>query len=159
MLLFLILQNDDDEKEGRISAKGESGCTIHYTEKRNDVGEFCTLVRELEGSMDYGAYGYDYGFFEYMSDFHKRSLHIFYRSLNVTISRQTHGKVQTTYILLIYVYRANEVTGLHTPARQRHVINHNKSADWSTAHLASGFPSGNRSRSDRARYRSGVTQK
>ena len=51
MLLFLILQNDDDEKEGRISAKGESGCTIHYTEKRNDVGEFCTLVRELEGSM------------------------------------------------------------------------------------------------------------
>ena len=49
MLLFLILQNDNDDKEGRISANGESGCMIHYTEKRNDVGEFCTLVRELLG--------------------------------------------------------------------------------------------------------------
>ena len=27
-LIFLILQNDDDDKEGRISTNGESGCTI-----------------------------------------------------------------------------------------------------------------------------------
>ena len=47
--LFLILQNDDDDKDGRISANGVSGCTVHYTEKRNDIGEFCTLVRELWG--------------------------------------------------------------------------------------------------------------
>ena len=95
--------------------------------------------------------------FSNMSDFHKRSLRIFYQSLNVTILRKTHDKVQTTYIRL--TYRAHEATGLHTPACQRHVINQNKSADWSTAHLASGFPSGNRSGSDRVQYRLGVTQK
>ena len=50
VLLFLLLQNDDDDdKEGRISANGVSGYTIHYTENRNDVGEFCILVPELWG--------------------------------------------------------------------------------------------------------------
>ena len=42
LLLFVILQ-DDDDKEGRIGTKVMSGFTRHYTEKRNDVGEFCTL--------------------------------------------------------------------------------------------------------------------
>ena len=115
MLLFLILQNDDEENEGRISANGESGCTIHYTEKRNDVGITHTCAQTM-GPTDMTTH------FSNMSDFHKRSLRIFYRSLNVTISRQTHDKVQATYILLTYyVCRAYEATGLHTPGRQRHI--------------------------------------
>ena len=85
MLLFLILQNDD--KEGRISANGESGCTI-----RNYVGEFCTLVRE---PWVYWSTAMTTDFSN-MSDFRKRSLHIFYRSLNVTISWQTQDKIQIT---------------------------------------------------------------
>ena len=86
LLLFLILQNDD---EGRVSANGVSGCMRHYTE---------TPTKPL-------AY-----------------------------ARQWH-------------------------ARQRRVNNRKRSADWSRARLASGLPLGNRSRSDRARCRSGVTQK
>ena len=40
-MLFVILQDDDKDKE----SNGVCGCSRHYTEKRNDVGELCTLVR------------------------------------------------------------------------------------------------------------------
>ena len=102
-------------------------------------------------------------YFSNMSEFHKRSLRII-SILNVTTSRQTTIKCrQSQYILLTYIYWAYEATGLHRPVRQRNVNNQfkyqNKSADWSRARLASGIPPENRSRSNRARYRSGVTQK
>ena len=41
LMLFVILQDDDNDKE----STGVCGCSRHYTEKRNDVGELCTLVR------------------------------------------------------------------------------------------------------------------
>ena len=92
--MFLILQNDDNDKEGRISTNGEAGCTIHYTEKQNDVGEFWTLTSAR--TTGHTATTTD---FSNMSEFHERSSRTFYRYLNVTISRQTHDKVQTTFIL------------------------------------------------------------
>ena len=103
---------------------------------------------------DYGAYGYDYGFFEYVRISQTQFADILSipECYNNTILfiEENHDKVQRTYILLTCFYRAYEATDLHRPARQRHVINQNKNADWSTAWLASGFPLGNRSRSDRA---------
>ena len=41
LMLFVILQDDDNDKE----SNGMCGCSKHYNEKRNDVGELCTLVR------------------------------------------------------------------------------------------------------------------
>ena len=38
LLLFVILP--DENNEARIGANDVSGCTGHYTEKRNDVGEY-----------------------------------------------------------------------------------------------------------------------
>ena len=157
MLLLFVILRDDDDKEGRIGTNGMG----HYTEKRNDVGEFCTLVREL--------YRYDHGLFEYspsMSEFHKRSLrtlaYIILSILNYNIE-PNHDKVPTEPVdrfrkpissdLFLSSLRS------HWPARQRHVNNQNKSAGWTRACLASGFPPGNRSRRDLARYRSGITQK
>ena len=62
--------------------------------------------------------------FSNMSEFHKRSLRIFYRylNLNVTISRKPTIKFKQP-IFSSHVYHAYEVTGLHMPAGQRHVIN------------------------------------
>ena len=43
--IFVILQDDLGDKEGRIGTL--TACARHYTERRNTVGEFCKLVREL----------------------------------------------------------------------------------------------------------------
>ena len=59
------------------------------------------------------------------SEFHKRSLRLCAYSID-TWMLQYRGK-------LTYFYRVYEATGLHRPARQRRVINQNKSDDWSTA--------------------------
>ena len=112
LLLFLILQNDDD-KDGRISANGVSGCTIHYTEKRNDVGEFCTI---LPAAMTTD--------FSNMSEFHKRSLRIFYRYLDVTISRQKFREPIFSRQILIVPTKPVAYIGLHVSGMW---------ADWSTS--------------------------
>ncbi len=107
ILLFLILQNDDD-KEGRIRRAHQRRVWMHDT--LHWETEWCRrILHTCAWTMGPTAMTTD---FSNMSEFHKRSLHIFYRSLNVTISRQTHDKVQITYILLTYVYRAYETTGL-----------------------------------------------
>ena len=64
--------------------------------------------------------------FEYVTISQAQFAHIIISILNVTTSRQTTIKcrhVQSQYILLTYIYRAYEATGLHRPVRQRNVNN------------------------------------
>ena len=112
-MLFVILQDDDKDKE----SNGVCGCSRHYTEKRNDVGELCTLVRRI---VPIGP-----RIFRIIIRISQAQFaHIIISILNVTTSRQTTIKCrQSQYILLTYIYRAYESTGLHKPARQRNVNN------------------------------------
>ena len=64
-MLFVILQDDDKDKE----SNGVCGCSRHYSEKRNDIGELYTLVRVR--IVPLGPL-----IFPNMSEFHKRSLRI-----------------------------------------------------------------------------------
>ena len=146
-MLFVILQDDDKESNGVF------GCSRHYTEKRNNAGELCTLVRARIVPLGPRI------FFEYVRISQAQFAHIIISILNVTTSRQTTIKCrQSQYILLTYIYRAYEATGLRRPARQRNV-NNQFIKTKARIGLASGIPPENRSRSNRARYRSGVTQK
>ena len=113
-MLFVILQDDDKDKE----SNGVCGCSRHYTEKRNDVGELCTLVRARIVPLGPRLFS------EYVRISQAQFAHFIISILNVTTSRQTMIKCrQSQYILLTYIYRAYEATGLHRPARQRNVNN------------------------------------
>ena len=101
-MLFVILQDDDNDKE----SNGVCGCSRHYTEKRNEVGELCTLVRGRIVPL---------------------GPRIFRIGQNFTSAVCAYYYIDTEcYIeanLLIYIYRPYKATGLHSHARQRNVNN------------------------------------
>ena len=82
-MLFVILQDDDKDKE----SNGVCGCSRHYTEKRNDVGELCTLVRALIVPIEPRI-------FEYVRISQAQFAHII-SILNVYNIEANHDKVQT----------------------------------------------------------------
>ena len=98
---------------------------------------------------------------------------VFFSPLNMTEPGQSFLREESVYWLYVGIFTdgsniSNMIfscLSLH-PSQHLHFccicqqsIYQNKSADWSRARLASGIPQENRSRRDRARYRSGVTQK
>ena len=170
LLLLLLVMRRRQRRQNRRQRRVWAHETL---QTRDDRGEFHTLVREL--------HNYDDRFFEYFRMSQAQFAHIL-SILKPSITKQTTkfrqpigcpekppcGRARTSShaplrlesnsdILLFGVLDTRHCRQAPSPAvawQQQ-----NKSADWSRARLASGIPLGNRSRSDRARYRSGVTRR
>ena len=153
-MLFVIFQDDNKDKE----SNGVCGCSRHYTAKRNDIGELYTIVRARIVGLPLGPC-----IFRICQNFTSAVCAYYYIDTECYNIEANHDKVQTEPVhspdLYLPSLRSHWPTQPCASAECQQSIYQNKSADWSRAHLASGIPPENRSRSNRARYRSCVTQK